>query len=164
MVNAPITTVVVAGLPRSRVGAASALSSTARQVGQVAGVAVFGAVATIAADGSVQHGLSTSASTAGAFTGVGRVLITLLAIAATTRTARARAPDSPVPYRVKLRPVALEPQHARVLRIGLGRDPRLVHARIHAAIHTRSARIAHRSMWATAGRGRPDDASIASSA
>lgn len=80
MVNAPIATVVVAGLPRSRVGAASALSSTARQVGQVAGVAVFGAVATIAADGSVQNGLSTSTSTstsaspAWAFTGVGRVL------------------------------------------------------------------------------------------
>ena len=85
MVNAPITTVVVAGLPRSRVGVASALSSTARQVGQAVGVAVLGAVATIAADGSVQQGLGTSASTAWTITGIGGVLITLLAIAATTR-------------------------------------------------------------------------------
>ena len=96
MVNAPITTVVVAGLPRSRVGVASALSSTARQAGQAVGVAVFGALATIAADGSVQHGLSTSAWTAWTFTGVGGVLITLLAIAATTQTARARAPKNTV--------------------------------------------------------------------
>lgn len=76
-----------------RVRLASALSSTARQLGQAVGVAIFGAVATIGADGLVQHGLSTSASTAGAFKGVADALITLLAVAATTRTARARGPE-----------------------------------------------------------------------
>ncbi len=94
MVNAPITTVILAGLPRSRVGVASALGSTGRQTGQAIGVAVFGAIATVTAGGSVQHGLSAAAPLAWTITGVAGALIAALAIIATTRTAQARASDA----------------------------------------------------------------------
>lgn len=85
MVNAPITTVVVAGLPRSRVGVASALSSTARQVGQAVGVAVLGSIATVAAGGSARQGVSEGASTAWVVTTIAGACIVGAAIAATAR-------------------------------------------------------------------------------
>ncbi|AEV83741.1 MFS transporter [Actinoplanes sp. SE50] len=44
MVNAPITTTAVAGMPRERAGVAAAIASTSRQVGSALGVAVIGAV------------------------------------------------------------------------------------------------------------------------
>ncbi|MDL4771324.1 MULTISPECIES: MFS transporter [Thermomonosporaceae] len=44
MVNAPITNTAVAGMPRAQAGVAAAVASTSRQVGQVLGVAVIGAV------------------------------------------------------------------------------------------------------------------------
>ncbi|WP_043451661.1 MFS transporter [Jongsikchunia kroppenstedtii] len=45
MVNAPITTSAVGGMPRDRAGAASAVASTSRQLGVSIGVALCGAVA-----------------------------------------------------------------------------------------------------------------------
>jgi EmrB/QacA subfamily drug resistance transporter len=45
MVNAPITTAAVSGMPTDRAGAASAVASTSRQVGVSLGVAVCGSVA-----------------------------------------------------------------------------------------------------------------------
>jgi EmrB/QacA subfamily drug resistance transporter len=45
MVNAPITTSAVGGMPRDRAGAASAVASTSRQLGISIGVALCGAVA-----------------------------------------------------------------------------------------------------------------------
>lgn len=52
MVNAPITTSAVSGMPRDRAGAASAIASTSRQVGVSLGVALSGTLAgsVIAAD------------------------------------------------------------------------------------------------------------------
>ncbi|WP_207843699.1 MFS transporter [Williamsia soli] len=52
MVNAPITTAAVSGMPRDRAGAASAIASTSRQVGISLGVALSGTLAgtVIAAD------------------------------------------------------------------------------------------------------------------
>jgi EmrB/QacA subfamily drug resistance transporter len=52
MVNAPITTGAVSGMPRDRAGAASAIASTSRQIGVSIGVALSGAMAgsVIAAD------------------------------------------------------------------------------------------------------------------
>ncbi len=45
MVNAPITTAAVSGMPTDRAGAASAVASTSRQVGVSLGVAVCGSIA-----------------------------------------------------------------------------------------------------------------------
>ena len=45
MVNAPITTAAVSGMPLDRAGAASAVASTSRQVGVSIGVALCGSVA-----------------------------------------------------------------------------------------------------------------------
>jgi EmrB/QacA subfamily drug resistance transporter len=45
MVNAPITTAAVSGMPRDRAGAASAVASTSRQVGVSIGVALCGSFA-----------------------------------------------------------------------------------------------------------------------
>ncbi len=45
MVNAPITTAAVSGMPTDRAGAASAVASTSRQVGVSLGVALCGSVA-----------------------------------------------------------------------------------------------------------------------
>jgi EmrB/QacA subfamily drug resistance transporter len=44
MVNAPITTTAVAGMPRTQAGVAAGIASTSRQVGQSLGVAVTGSV------------------------------------------------------------------------------------------------------------------------
>ncbi|MGE5695977.1 MAG: MFS transporter [Candidatus Sericytochromatia bacterium] len=48
MVNAPITTAAVSGMPTDRAGAASAVASTSRQVGVSLGVALCGSVACVA--------------------------------------------------------------------------------------------------------------------
>ncbi|MFZ0831915.1 MAG: MFS transporter, partial [Mycobacterium sp.] len=45
MVNAPITTAAVSGMPTDRAGAASAVASTSRQVGVSVGVALCGSLA-----------------------------------------------------------------------------------------------------------------------
>jgi EmrB/QacA subfamily drug resistance transporter len=45
MVNAPVTTAAVSGMPTDRAGAASAIASTSRQVGVSIGVALCGSVA-----------------------------------------------------------------------------------------------------------------------
>jgi EmrB/QacA subfamily drug resistance transporter len=45
MVNAPITTAAVSGMPQDRAGAASAVASTSRQVGVSLGVALCGSIA-----------------------------------------------------------------------------------------------------------------------
>jgi MFS family permease len=44
MVNAPITTAAVSGMPLDRAGAAAAVASTSRQVGVTIGVALCGAL------------------------------------------------------------------------------------------------------------------------
>jgi EmrB/QacA subfamily drug resistance transporter len=44
MVNAPITTAAVSGMPREQAGVAAGVASTSRQVGQSLGVAVIGSV------------------------------------------------------------------------------------------------------------------------
>jgi MFS family permease len=43
MVNSPITTTAVSGMPREQAGVAAAIASTSRQVGGALGVAVIGA-------------------------------------------------------------------------------------------------------------------------
>ncbi len=48
MVNPPITTTAVLGMPPAQAGVAAAVASTSRQVGQTLGVALAGAIAATA--------------------------------------------------------------------------------------------------------------------
>ncbi|MGV9411764.1 MFS transporter [Nocardia sp. NPDC003693] len=79
MVNAPITTAAVSGMPLDRAGAAAAVASTSRQVGVSLGVALCGAVSgaglwwTIAAFGIVILGLGVAANTEWAYRSRDRV-------------------------------------------------------------------------------------------
>jgi EmrB/QacA subfamily drug resistance transporter len=52
LVNPPITSTAVSGMPAAQAGVASAIASTARQIGSVLGVAVMGAMVTTSAFGS----------------------------------------------------------------------------------------------------------------
>jgi EmrB/QacA subfamily drug resistance transporter len=73
MVNAPITTAAVSGMPTDRAGAASAIASTSRQVGVSLGVALCGSVA------------GTALATKGAdFAVAARVLWVILAVLGVT--------------------------------------------------------------------------------
>jgi EmrB/QacA subfamily drug resistance transporter len=53
MLNPPITTTAVAGMPRAQAGVAAAVASTSRQVGQSLGVAVVGSAVATAVAGDV---------------------------------------------------------------------------------------------------------------
>jgi EmrB/QacA subfamily drug resistance transporter len=64
MVNAPITTTAVAGMPLAQAGVAAAVASTSRQIGVTLGVAVVGSVVTSALHGPLRVGF-TQASQAG---------------------------------------------------------------------------------------------------
>ncbi|MGC8511922.1 MAG: MFS transporter [Acidimicrobiales bacterium] len=61
MVNAPITNTAVSGMPNSQAGVAAAIASTGRQVGQVLGVAVLGALATATMSRAGSFGSATPA-------------------------------------------------------------------------------------------------------
>jgi EmrB/QacA subfamily drug resistance transporter len=56
MLNPPITTTAVAGMPRAQAGVAAAVASTSRQVGQSLGVAVVGSAVATAVAGDVAAG------------------------------------------------------------------------------------------------------------
>ena len=86
IVNAPITTAAVSGMPQDRAGAASAVTSTSRQVGVSIGVALCGSVAgTALASAGVQF---TSAALPLWFVNIGLGLaIVILAITSTSARA-----------------------------------------------------------------------------
>ncbi|MFE0464403.1 MFS transporter [Kitasatospora sp. NPDC058965] len=58
MLNAPITTTAVAGMPRERAGVAAAVASTSRQTGQLLGVTLIGSLATSAVHGPLRTGFA----------------------------------------------------------------------------------------------------------
>lgn len=91
MVNAPITTAAVSGMPRAQAGVAAAVASTSRQVGQSLGVAVIGTVVTSAVAGPIATGFA-PASHAGWWivTALGLAVL-LLGVLTTTGRARASA-------------------------------------------------------------------------
>lgn len=80
MVNAPITTTAVSGMPLDRAGAASAVASTSRQVGVSLGVALCGALSgaglwwTISGFGIAVVGLGVAANTAWAYRSRDRIV------------------------------------------------------------------------------------------
>lgn len=58
LVNAPITTTAVAGMPPGQSGSAAAVASTSRQIGTSLGVAVAGGVLAVAGENRVDAGLA----------------------------------------------------------------------------------------------------------
>lgn len=85
LVNTPITTMAVAGMPRSQAGVSAGIATTARQVGSGLGVAVLGSIVGRGEDFTI-------ASHAGWWIlAAGGVLITVLGVLATTGRAVAGA-------------------------------------------------------------------------
>jgi EmrB/QacA subfamily drug resistance transporter len=110
VVNAPITTAAVSGMPRAQAGVAAAIASTSRQIGQTLGVAVVGAVVTAHTHGSVRNGLAV-ASHAGwwILAGCG-MLVLILGFVATS----SRALESARRTAAELNPDVLQTQTAPV--------------------------------------------------
>jgi EmrB/QacA subfamily drug resistance transporter len=64
LVNPPITTTALSGMPRAQAGVAGAVTSTARQLGNVLGVAVLGSVVTTSLRGQLASRLPAALPTA----------------------------------------------------------------------------------------------------
>lgn len=92
LVNAPITTAAVTGMPRAQAGVAAAIASTSRQVGTALGVAIAGA---IAGAGAAHGGPSTFSPLAARpfwwLASAGGLAIAGLGLLATSRRARRSA-------------------------------------------------------------------------
>ncbi len=58
LVNAPITNAAVSGMPRQQAGVAAAVASTSRQIGQSLGVAIVGAMLSVAMGGKLTGNLA----------------------------------------------------------------------------------------------------------
>lgn len=86
MVNAPVTNAAVSGMPQDRAGAASAVTSTSRQVGVSIGVALCGSVAGSALAGNSADFADAARPLWFISIGLGLVIV-VLAITSTTRRA-----------------------------------------------------------------------------
>jgi MFS family permease len=62
-INTPITNTAVSGMPADQAGVAAAVASTSRMVGQSLGVAVIGAVSSVAAGTSLALGFASATHT-----------------------------------------------------------------------------------------------------
>ncbi len=91
MVNAPITTTAVAGMPLSQAGVAGAVASTSRQTGAALGVAVLGSLVTSGIAGPFAAGFASAARPAWVVMIACGLAIAGLGIAATGRRAQASA-------------------------------------------------------------------------
>ena len=95
LVNAPVTNAAVSGMPRDRAGAASAVTSTSRQVGVSIGIALCGSVAAAALH-PAGAGFAAAARPMWWVSAALGVVITVLAITSTSpralRSARRLAP------------------------------------------------------------------------
>jgi EmrB/QacA subfamily drug resistance transporter len=91
MVNAPITTTAVAGMPRAQAGVAAGIASTSRQVGASLGVAVTGSVLASGLHGPLADGFTQASQPAWwIITGCGAAVL-VLALVTTGRWATATA-------------------------------------------------------------------------
>lgn len=93
VVNAPITTSAVSGMPTSRAGAAAAVASTSRQVGVSIGVALAGSLTGIGTASTVVGGLADSIEPMWWLTAGLAVVIICLALISTTRRAHRTEQD-----------------------------------------------------------------------
>ena len=90
MINAPVTNAAVSGMPRDRAGAASAITSTSRQVGVSIGVALCGSVAG-AALAATHVGFTEAARPLWIINVALGLIITVLAVTSTSARAKVSA-------------------------------------------------------------------------
>jgi EmrB/QacA subfamily drug resistance transporter len=96
VVNAPITTTTVSGMPRSHAGVAAAVATTSRQLGIVLGVAIVGAVLSSRISGPIATGFESAAPPAfGVVIGFG---VAVLVIGWGVTTTRAKATTARVAH------------------------------------------------------------------
>ncbi len=88
MVNAPITSTAVSGLPRAQAGVAAAFASTSRQVGQTLGVAIIGTAVTARIHGSLAAGFVEASHLGWWIIAACGVLIVVLGLVTTGRWAK----------------------------------------------------------------------------
>jgi EmrB/QacA subfamily drug resistance transporter len=94
MVNAPITTAAVSGMPTDRAGAASAVASTSRQVGVSIGVALCGSLAGAALAANVDF--TTARPLWLACAGLGMVVTVLAVVSTSPRAIRSEERLAPL--------------------------------------------------------------------
>ncbi|WP_241779752.1 MFS transporter [Streptomyces natalensis] len=88
MLNAPVTTISVSGMPPAQSAVASAVASTGRQVGQALGVAIIGAIVVPGINGHAIPASLAAASHPGWWTiGLGGLLVIVVAAVTTTPAA-----------------------------------------------------------------------------
>ena len=123
LVNTPITSSAVAGMPRAQAGVSAAITTTGRQVGNNLGVAVLGSIVAAHAGGAGRAGLAAGhpgwwilAASGLLIVVTGLAITTRRATATATRVA-ARFPSDPVPP-------------------GAGEDTGSVHRPSHGIRHT----------------------------
>ncbi len=85
LINAPITTAGVAGMPRAQAGVAAAVVSTSRQIGATLGVALSGVVAGV---GAASPEFAAATQPYWWFIAIGGVAIAVLGVVATSERAR----------------------------------------------------------------------------
>ncbi|MGW0829299.1 MFS transporter [Streptomyces prunicolor] len=104
LVNAPITSTAVAGMPRAQAGVSAAITTTGRQVGNNLGVAVLGSIVTARTRAPGGAGFATASHAGWWILATGGLVITATGLATTTARAlataarvAARFPADPVP-------------------------------------------------------------------
>ncbi|MFI6541652.1 MFS transporter [Streptomyces prunicolor] len=104
LVNAPITSTAVAGMPRAQAGVSAAITTTGRQVGNNLGVAVLGSIVTARTRAPGGAGFATASHPGWWILATGGLVITATGLATTTARALATAdrvaahfPADPVP-------------------------------------------------------------------
>ncbi|MEV6113909.1 MFS transporter [Streptomyces sp. NPDC052109] len=104
LVNAPITSTAVAGMPRAQAGVSAAITTTGRQIGNNLGVAVLGAIVTARTRVPGHAGIATAGHPGWWILAAGGLVIASIGLATTTNRATATAarvaahfPTDPVP-------------------------------------------------------------------
>jgi EmrB/QacA subfamily drug resistance transporter len=87
MVNAPITTSAVSGMPRQQAGVAAGVASTSRQVGQSLGVAIMGSVLSGNLHGALRTGFVAASRPGWWIVAACGAIVLILAVATTGRWA-----------------------------------------------------------------------------
>ncbi|WP_019069498.1 MFS transporter [Streptomyces hokutonensis] len=91
LVNAPITSTAVAGMPRAQAGVSAAITTTGRQVGNNLGVAVLGAIVTARTQSPGRAGFAAASHPAWWILTACGLLIAVMGLATTTPRATATA-------------------------------------------------------------------------
>jgi MFS family permease len=91
VINPPITNTAVSGMPPSQAGVASAVASTARQVGSTMGVAVLGTLAGASASGALGRGFAQDTHVSYWILVALSLIVLVLAVVTTTPWAQATA-------------------------------------------------------------------------